>query len=599
MASMSVSPNIRTIRWLCLVVTLCLLSFGWIYAVERTTTFDSAFYVWLMLDGDGPVAFHDRIGAWLPQLPALPLISMGSPLIVVLRTYSVCLLLLPLLVLGALAGPMRDSTHALGLVLLLLVGLRSTFYFGISEVNLGIAWCAMVGALLHRSLTASHPWGWWSVAVLCAVWSTLHHPVLILATMASAGCVTVANNAGRRLFVPLIVMAGSMVLRMVLIGGTAYEKGRMPTLPLISDQIGHLGELASTGHLLSSIGTFALLFLLIIITTIGLLVTRQWMLLLWTLVISVGSGVLILLADRNVGTVFMYENFYPVLAWCWTLPAARVLLRALEHAPRATTFLLSAFVVMGIAHVHQARSTAVEKVRYAERLTGALRQQGIRKAVLDARCLPWGTVHADWTLPMETALVSALQGADKAVTCYATYVPDTLGGSATRTGAFLGPSWQPGWFDARYLNKRYLDLPDGAYRLVNQRGPWHPERTPGVAEITILVPEGVLSFGPEDHTAVPVRLLNRTGVMLQSLDTEGEPLRLRAVVLSPKQAPLVVDPDPGPMELDIPPWSHIPQSVLVPRPSRSGIHWVTVDLMQGGRTTGVRAGFWMRAWPLR
>jgi len=247
--------------------------------------------------------------------------------------------------------------------------------------------------------------------------------------------------------------------------------------------------------------------------------------------------------------------------------------------------------------VARAHHLATDKVRYVERLTSALRERGIRKAIGTSRVLPWGYVLSHWPVPMETALISAIHGADSTVTFFcddevAPYLPQ-----AARKESFIGPSWEPGWFDGRYLNERYFVLPRTPYKLVTTSA-LVPDGSPGANVALTMEPLGEDRFyTPARTTVVPIRIANQGTATFNCLAEDQHPLRLRCTVHTAHRAIVLADPFPTALEQDIAPGQRIVQGLTIPRPDAWGDYLVVVELLRNDSLTGIQTELWLRALP--
>ncbi len=587
----------RAVRWAGAIALGFLFVLAWHFHLERTACFDSAFYSFLLIDTGEVVSFHHRIGSWLPQFLPLALIRGGASLDLVLLSYSLCLALVPVGVFALIGWPLRDTRGAMTLPLTLVAGMGITFYYGVSEVNQGIAFCVLLEVLFRRTVrTATRAWVWGAAALLTAVWASLYHQVLLIPIAFLIVYVGIDTRSWRN--VRYLVLSALLVLlsaaRLTLIQSTDYEQARMPTYHDVVVQLPALWELPSTLHLLDAFADFKAFLLLMALACAGLVWARRYWSLAWTLLFSSASLALILIADRAVGSAIMFENFYPVIAFCWCAAFTSAAHALYTRAPRWVLAAACSVMALGAWHVVRSHHLATDKVRYAERLTSALRDRGVRKAIGTSRVLPWGYVLSHWPVPMETALISALHGPDSTVTFFCDDAIAPYRAQAGGQGSFIGPSWDPEWFDGRYLNERYFALPHTGYELVTTSA--HDALDPNSA-LTLEPLGGDLFFTPAQSTVVPIRITNHGATTFGCLAADQHPLRLRCTVHSAHRAIVLADPFPTAMEQDIAPHRSIVQGLTIPRPDAWGDYLVVVELLRNDSVTGVRTELWIRALP--
>ncbi len=579
-----------------MLFSVVVIALAWCYYLERTVCFDSAFYSWLLIDTGEPVSFHGRIGSWPPQLLPLALIDMGAPLSTVLRAYSVCLALVPVLLLLLIAWPLRDVQGAIALPLTLLTGTGLSFYYGVSEVNQGIAFCVLVDVLLrHQSTSLRGTWLNATFTIAAAVWATLYHQVMLIPLAFIVGRLVLrsASKARWHVIAACVVFALWAFVRLKLFESTAYERERMPGPGALVDLLPAVGGMRSTAHLLDAWWSFKAFLLVVLLSSIATVRSRRWLPFVYTLLFSSGALVLVLITDRDVGSPFMFENFYPVISCCWCLLFAD---QVIEGQSVDTPWLSRgtwAATAIGMWTVFQAHHVPTENVRYCQRITDVMRERGVHKAIGTSRVLPWTYIISDWSLPMETAIVSSLTGPRNTVTFFCVDDPAPFMELGKKPDSFLGPSWEPAWFNARYLNKRYFELPDGPYQEVTTR----MDGSPAPFDLVLVPPISDIPFAMESPTIVPIQLHNRSEHAIGCLDQRGEPMRLRASILSPKMVIVHTDTIPLPLEQDIPAQGYSVQGLSVMRPPGAGVHRVVVELMRGDSVTGHQCAFWMVAKP--
>ncbi|HRH36971.1 MAG TPA: hypothetical protein PK760_01415, partial [Flavobacteriales bacterium] len=122
------------VRALSFAVLGFLLLLAWHFYLERMATQDSAFFSWLLIDTHMPFAAHGRIGSWLPQALPLLLIKLQAPLEAILRSYSVSIVFVHVIILWVLAFRLKDERAAIALPIALVAGTHIMFYLAISEV---------------------------------------------------------------------------------------------------------------------------------------------------------------------------------------------------------------------------------------------------------------------------------------------------------------------------------------------------------------------------------------------------------------------------------------------------------------------------------
>ncbi len=584
-------------------VLLCLLVLSWRYYLERTACFDSAWFSWLIIYDGIPHSFLARYGSWLSQLLPVALVHAGASLEAVLRSYSISQMAIHLVLFLIIAFRLGDERGTIALPLTLVTGLHLLFYYGASELNQGLSWSVLVWVLFGRTLDRwDLPKRWNAVVLLIIInaWTSIHHQVLLLPLIYFLGLEMIERKAWKdlRLWILGILLVLWYVARIKLFATSDYEQDRMPAVADVIALLPDLGELPSTQYLVQHFTKFKP-FLLLATLTIGALVyTRRWLLLLWTLGWSIGFMVLVVITDRAQGSPIMYENFYPVLALCWCMAFAQVLVEARPRSVSALRWAIPVIAVIGCLQVYRAHHIITAKVHYAERLTDELRIKGIHKAIGTSRCLPWPIVFGYWPMAFETALVSGIKGPREAVTFYCDEPIDRYDTLMHDPHAFLGPAWNPAWFGSQNLRQDFFALPAEGYTLVTSVLSDSLASVLGPAHLSIVPSDSVVILPPAPVADTDVLLTNHTHHTLGCMLGNGQQLELRVEYFDEQGASVYECKDITHIEQDIPAGATMRQGLLLGRPYRSGRYRVEVELFAGDRPTGVHTTLWVIARPM-
>ncbi len=580
-----------------------LLVLSWTYYLERTACFDSAWFSWLIIYDGIPHSFLARYGSWLSQLLPVALVHAGASLEAVLRAYSISQMAIHVVLFLIIAFRLRDERGTIALPLTLVTGLHLLFYYGASELNQGLSWTVLVWVLFRRSLDQwNMPKRWPLVALLMLtnIWTSFHHQVLLLPLVYFLGMEIIERKAWKDL--RFWTIGGVMVLwyvaRIKLFATSDYEQERMPAIADVMALLPKLGELPSSQYLAQNFSKFKPFLLLAALTIGGLAYTRRWLLLLWTLAWSTGFMVLVVITDRAQGSPIMYENFYPVLALCWCMAFAQVLVEARPRSVSALRWAIPVIAAIGCLQVYRAHHIITAKVHFAQRLTDELRAKGIHKAIGTSKCLPWPIVYGYWPMAFETALVSGIKGPREAVTFYCDEPIDRFDTVMHASTAFLGPAWNPVWFGSQNLRQNYFAFPAEGYSAVTTVLADSIARVLGPQQLTLAPVDSVVWLPPAPVANTDLLLTNRTGRPMGCLLEDGRQLELRVEYYDETGRGVYECKDITHIEQDISAGASMRQGLLLGRPYKSGRYRVEVELFAGDRPTGVRTTLYAEARPM-
>jgi hypothetical protein len=573
------------------------------YYLERTACFDSAWFSWLLIDSGTPHSFLARYGSWLSQLFPVALVHAGASLEAVLRAYSISQMAIHVVLFLLIAFRLRDERGTIALPLTLVTGLHLLFYYGASELNQGLSWTVLVWVLFRRTLDRwdmPKRWSLLLVLMLTNIWTSFHHQVLLLPLVYFVGLEIIERNAwkDRRAWAIGGVLVLWYVARIKLFATSSYEQERMPGLSDVIGLLPKLGDLPSAVYLEQNVTKFKPFLLLAVLTISCLGYTRRWLLLLWTLAWSTGFMVLVLITDRAQGSPIMYENFYPVLALCWCMAFAQVLVEERPRSVTAIRWAVPVIAAIGCLQIYRAHHILTAKVHYAQRLTDELRAKGIHKAIGTSECLPWPIVYSYWPMAFETALVSGIKGPREAVTFYCDEPIDRFDTLMHEPNAFLGPAWNPVWFGSQNLRQNFFALPAEGYTLVTSVLADSMANVLGPSQLSLVPTDRVVWLPPAPVANVDVSLTNHTDRMLGCLLSNGRQLELRVEYYDEAGRGVYECKDITHIEQDIPAGTTMRQGLVLGRPYNAGRYRVEVELFAGDRPTGVHTTLWAIARPM-
>lgn len=576
-------------------LVLCgLVYFAWRYYLERTACFDSAFFSWMMIDQQEPQSVLGRYGSWLPQLIPVRMLRADVPLEMVLRTYSLCLVGVHVIVF-AIIVLLRDRRGAIAQPIALVAGFHYMFYYGVSELYQGLSLTVLLWVLVRRFLEADGArarWAWAAAAVLLNAWASFYHQLLVLPLLFLLGYEALRGARWKhRPFLWLsAVLVGWYLVKIAVMPATDYEQARMPKAADLLHYTLRLGELGSTQHLLMVWTKFKSLLLLIGLGGAVLVLRRRWAQLLWTALFSLGFLLLILVTDRDGGSPTIYENYYPVLGLVWGIVFADACMADGLRWPKLRAASWAIVLALGLLQVQRGHHLISYKVGYMQRVTTFLREHDIQKGYGSMASFPWEVALGEWPLGMETALVSAVNGPEEVATFFIIGDTARVEGALEAPTTFLGPSWSPTWFHTDALDRTYFDFAPGPYVRVNTIEPdstWQAFRQGGVV---LSPPPSPVRLVHDRFTMVEVPITNHSDRTLASRWRGTIPIRLSCRIMR-EDGSLYHATGGTPLELDIPPGTTYPQGLLIERPVDAGTYRVHADLSVGDSLLGPGTDF--------
>ena len=402
-----------------------LLVLAWAFAYERMLYMDSAYHLFnLLQEGNLFYVEAQRYAGILTRVLPVVLQRSGAGLSVVLVAYSLNFILLYYgvwLLALRIAGP-GQRVLTLAVPLLLLAGLRESFYHPVAEIHQGLVWAALLGVWLlgaERAWPALKPWQYRVGAALLIGLCFFSHPVTgfvvgfaVLFAQHVRGRLPSAETALLLTFalVPYLLKAW-------LTPSDSYEGDQFAQLGTFATSLGRLTELYSFQFFLRESGYVHLPALLVLAgLCLHYLQHRQT----GRLVLVLGSTlvfwlVTLVVYHRGDSDIMMEKNFLPLSAF-----ALLALVYEWPALSRREWLLGGVAVLLGgcLLGVFLRSDPYRARVDQLVQLVADCRSQQVRKAVLVRSQPVADRLMVPWALSVETLMLSSLKGPAAAQTVY-------------------------------------------------------------------------------------------------------------------------------------------------------------------------------------
>ena len=561
-----------------------LFVFAWVFHLERTTTYDSAYFSWLLIDTGEPVIIHSRAGAVIPQLLPLALHHLGVPLETFLRGYSLSFVLWQLFYFLLILLVLKDRVAAMAFPLVIMAASRYAFYYPMAELQQGAALCVVLWALLRRPDVPALRKRY--LIALCTflltVWISFHHHLLLIPVIFIViyTWIRKQKRPDASWIIMVILMISWYLFRILFLTTSEYEAQRMAGMDGLLAHLRELDGLPSTIYLIENFQAFKAMLLLLLATPLMLLFSRHWMLAFFTIISTAGMLVFILLLYAEGDSSVMYESYLSLTALFLAIPFVDML----EHPPIATSrgalagrALFVLLLLLSWRTIHQGHVPFTNKVQFAERITDEARDRGIRKAIAHMHNFPWAYGWVIWASPFETALVSAIKGPQQVVTVFHIDELEKFKTHLAKKHLFLGPDWSPFLYRTDLLDNRYFRIPpEATYHVITTPGTLSDDAGAGI-QVEPLRTSVRMSKAMTTVTRV---LIHNSGTdTLHARTPIGGPARLLYSLHDLDGGQYDGFIHPTELEIDIPPGRSVEHALIIHRPDRPGRFKVEVILM--------------------
>lgn len=169
---------------------------------------------------------------------------------------------------------------------------------------------------------------------------------------------------------------------------------------------------------------------------------------------------------------------------------------------------VSGLIAYRLIVIYNGSEIFMQRVQQMEQLIHAARQKGGSKFVVSENAIDHGYTQCNWSYPIETLLLSAIDGNDIAVTL----VPESdmnFEGNSVKIKAdqFLFRRWEIK--DEKWLNQRYFHLDIGGYRSLSAPTP-NTEVQPAGENFKIEI-KSKNFYRSMDTVWIPIHIYNKTG----------------------------------------------------------------------------------------
>ncbi len=241
--------------------------------------------------------------------------------------------------------------------------------------------------------------------------------------------------------------------------------------------------------------------------------------------------------------------------------------------------LVSALIVYRLAVIYYGSEIFMKRVAQMEQLIHAARQQGGSKFVVSYGVVDHGYTQLNWSYPIETMLLSAIDGNDIVVTIApADDLNFENNSNKIKANQFIFRKWE--LKDQNWLNKRYFHLDIGPYRTLNDSTPnANIAYTANNMRITI---DSKSIYQAMDTVWIPVTILNTGGTHIYSGTNNG--IYLSYFWVENKNV-LNWEEIRTPLQADI--RGKLQQDIKVAVPNRKGRLQLKVDLIANDNWLGI------------
>lgn len=409
------------------IAALVVLLIAAVYFYKERMLFIDAAYICSKILNTHRLAIEEyRYGCFITQMVPLLASKLGCSLRTILIAYSLSFNLFYLVV-AMLLYRLRAYQFVILLSLYFTLYVSDTFFWTNNEVHQGTAWLLLSFATifyLEKKYPANYALNIPVFLILSAL-AIFSHPLVIISAaflwlfvwIGKEHWVFTKKTAIIYSMVLLLIVAAKFVLSNI---GDGYDAGRMHnvthcTLPqIIALFNGPVGA-----YFINNLLTKYWWVLIIFIAGVYALVKQKKYKLLWFTILSALAFYIFMgltygeeMLDRNV--VFYMESEWMTLSIIIAAPFIFYFLPSLKSG-----FAMAALVVIIVSrfvYIGTAAQKFTSRIHFINSALTEMKQRHITKAIVVENGTLKGKVFSDWALPMESLMLSALNGDDPHLT---------------------------------------------------------------------------------------------------------------------------------------------------------------------------------------
>ena len=544
---------------------------AWILFKERMLHYDTAWISFLLIQEGEFTPVLGRYGMALGQILPYILIKSGAELSLILKSYSLFLVLLYIIYLVAIGAVYKDRKGLIALCVAMTLTFRETFFYTTAELYQGTALSVVLWVVFGHAL--SQP-GWKRNAGLIAsallvFCISFFHPIGIFTVffVLSVEYIRRQNWKDAGALGVMIFAVAWYFIRIKFFITSGYEAGRMISASDLVEYIDQVFHLPSTKYFFQYFKTHYIFpFLVGVSGLIALLLRRKWLVSSYIAIYMLVFWVVIMIGKREEGSPIMLQNYYTVFGFFGGVVLALALEKKSSILQAAVVLLICLF---SLKSIYQSRYNYQLRTRFIENINEYGQQFPEKKYVLEMSHIPWSYSWMNWALPVGSMMYSQMLPDQQAVTFFPTEQPDTLSAfDILRDEAFLGPHFSPHWFSVDALNKNYFKAEKGPYRILN------------TTQTVDIMPDSLLNsplieFIPSEETihknagrtSTEIMLKNETETLIRSIPDGEKGIYLYYRLISDKREilrtesrKLLMDLAPGTYYTDILEYDHPAES---------------------------------------
>lgn len=456
---------------------LVLFGLAAIFYLERTIFLDPCYAVFNILYYRDYVTEAERYTAVLPQTLALAAMHLQLPLKIVLMLYSLSFIILYYIIYLIITYLFRLERIALAIPLLLVTGVKYSFYWISTETHQALVYTILLFAFLKWSGRLEA--GWRSLVIRTAGGTGIimlgfyAHPIAFFTIIFTLVYVIIDERSWRKPDLFLLVAAAFILalVKFLTSSSTGYEGIFFSGF---GDFFTRLENLSDSGSLqffnLKLFNIYLFPLLLAVITLVWYIVKKQFFKLALYL-IALTLFLLIIFTTFNIPfRHFIQEKNIMGLNIFLLIPFLNEVAFGKKKDNRWMTVFLVLMFLAGTIHVIAGSTFHRDRLNYIRKLISVARELPEKKFILNENLVDQVALSVNWGLAPETLILSSIESPDSSVTIYINDASGKLKENLdlSDTTLLICAPWAQD-LSSSMLNKNYFNIDHSGYRFLTEK----------------------------------------------------------------------------------------------------------------------------------
>jgi len=455
------------------------------FYLERTLYVDTNYMAFNLLYYKDFFCSGQRYASQIPQV--LPLLAIGFhlPLKVVLALFSVSFILLYYLVFLIIAYVFKDDKLALAVPLVVLLGVKYSFFWTVTETHQALAYTVLLISFLNYSQKMRPGTKIFLLKLMIATGIIFlcffSHPVAFFPVLFILGYFLIDQKLWKKSFVYILtaILVAMMIIKVFIVPANPYDSEIYCEFFSVFDRISHLQKSESLLFFYNEIFNIYLFSLIIFIVTCSFYIgKKQYFKLTFYLVSIIGFLLVIFLTFTKWYYPFIQEKNIVPLNILLLIPFINEVVFSSNRLNIIKQIFLVLLFAVSVAHVIIASGFYTNRLAYLRDLITMTKQFPEKKFIIDKKYIDINQVNVLWAFATESLLLSSLDGPDSSRSIY---IPNHVEEIKTKVNLkdptlFICVPWYRHLIAGK-MDKHYFNLENSAYRIISLNDFYTKNRT--------------------------------------------------------------------------------------------------------------------------